>query len=80
MVRIGGCVGHAYVPSHCEANSNTDDPELWKTQPVTVQIVGRPFRDEVLLAHGELIDSTVNARKAAPVRVISKSEREVARL
>ena len=43
-----------------------DDPELWKTQPVTLQIVGRPCRDEALIATAESIDQTVNGE---PTRV-----------
>lgn len=38
-----------------------DDPDLWKTQPMTLQIVGRPYRDETLIANCELIDEIVNA-------------------
>ncbi|KAK5175130.1 uncharacterized protein LTR77_000267 [Saxophila tyrrhenica] len=36
------------------------DPELWQTQPVTLQIVGRPCRDEALIAVSEAIDLVVN--------------------
>lgn len=37
-----------------------DDPELWKTQPMTMQLVGRPYRDENLIAVCEKIDALVN--------------------
>lgn len=37
-----------------------DDPELWKTQPMTLQIVGRPYRDEALIANCELLDDIIN--------------------
>ena len=38
----------------------TDDPELWKTQPMTLQFVGRPYRDENLIAVCEKIDELIN--------------------
>lgn len=38
------------------------DPELWKTQPVAVQVVGRPWKDEDLVAVSEVIDQVVNTR------------------
>lgn len=37
-----------------------DDPELWATQPMTFQIVGRNCRDEELIAASEIIDKVVN--------------------
>lgn len=37
-----------------------DDPEVWKTQPMTFQVVGRPYRDENLIEVSEMIDSIVN--------------------
>lgn len=40
-----------------------DDPELWKTQPMTLQIVGRPYRDEALIANCELLDEIVNGKR-----------------
>lgn len=36
------------------------DPELWKSQPMTVQFVGRPNRDENLIAVCEKIDELIN--------------------
>ncbi|RVX67712.1 hypothetical protein B0A52_07835 [Exophiala mesophila] len=36
------------------------DPELWKTQPVTIQVVGRPYKDEDLVAAAEVIDQVIN--------------------
>ncbi|KAK3704177.1 hypothetical protein LTR37_014017 [Vermiconidia calcicola] len=36
------------------------DPDLWKTQPITLQIVGRPNWDEVLIAISEAIDLVIN--------------------
>jgi len=38
------------------------DPELWKNQPVCLQIVNRPYRDEELIAVSESIDKIVNGR------------------
>lgn len=37
-----------------------DDPEPWKTQPMTLQIVGRPYKDEELIATVQSIDHIVN--------------------
>ncbi|KAK4500486.1 hypothetical protein PRZ48_008675 [Zasmidium cellare] len=37
-----------------------DDPEMWKTQPMTFQIVSRPYRDEDLINVSEVIDGVVN--------------------
>ncbi|KAK4539479.1 hypothetical protein LTR36_010915 [Oleoguttula mirabilis] len=36
------------------------EPEVWGTQPVTLQLVGRPYHDEVLIAACEAIDGVVN--------------------
>ncbi|KAJ4302714.1 hypothetical protein N0V90_001604 [Kalmusia sp. IMI 367209] len=36
------------------------DPRLWKNQPVTLQIIGRPFDDEELIRTTEIIDDIVN--------------------
>ncbi|KAK0264498.1 hypothetical protein B0A54_14530 [Friedmanniomyces endolithicus] len=44
-----------------KANHDLYDPELWKGHPVTLQLVGRPYRDEALIAVSEVIDSVVNA-------------------
>ncbi|KAK0952260.1 hypothetical protein LTS01_024902, partial [Friedmanniomyces endolithicus] len=44
-----------------KANHELYDPELWKGHPVTLQLVGRPYRDEALIAVSEVIDSVVNA-------------------
>jgi amidase len=37
-----------------------DDPELFSSQPVCLQIVGFPFKDEELIATAETIDMVVN--------------------
>jgi len=39
---------------------DVDDPELWKNQPVTLQIVGRPCQDEELIAVTQSIDRICN--------------------
>ncbi|EMC96862.1 hypothetical protein BAUCODRAFT_492129 [Baudoinia panamericana UAMH 10762] len=38
------------------------DAKRWKSQPVCVQIVGRPFRDEYLIAVSEAMDTVINPR------------------
>lgn len=38
-----------------------DDPELWKNQPITVQLVKPQFEDEELIAVAEVIDGVCNA-------------------
>lgn len=38
----------------------TDDPELYRNQPVCIQVVGRPFQDEEVVANMEAIDLVVN--------------------
>ncbi|KAK1818962.1 hypothetical protein LTR12_006650 [Friedmanniomyces endolithicus] len=43
-----------------KTNHDLYDPELWKGHPVTLQLVGRPYRDEALIAVSEVIDSVVN--------------------
>lgn len=40
-----------------------DDPTRWKNQPVTLQIVGRPFDDEELIEVTEVVDRVVNGDK-----------------
>lgn len=40
--------------------ARADDPDLWKTQPMTIQIVGRNCRDEELISASEVIDNVVN--------------------
>ena len=37
-----------------------DDPELWANQPVTIQIVARPFDDEALIGATGRVDDAVN--------------------
>jgi len=39
---------------------STDDPVLFQNQPVTIQIVGRPFEDEELLASAGVVDEVLN--------------------
>ncbi|KAF2159073.1 hypothetical protein M409DRAFT_71311 [Zasmidium cellare ATCC 36951] len=46
------------------ANWEIYDPEVWKTQPMTFQIVGRPYHDEALINVSEVIDGVVNATNA----------------
>lgn len=57
-----------------------DDPELWKTQPVTVQVVGRPCRDEALIAACEIVDQVINDDRQTQPGKNALPEREVARL
>jgi len=38
----------------------TDDPELWKNQPITIQLVRPQFSDEELIAVAEAIDEVCN--------------------
>jgi amidase len=38
----------------------TDDPELWKNQPITIQLVGPQFSDEELIAVSEVVDQVCN--------------------
>ncbi|KAK3616146.1 hypothetical protein LTR56_026147 [Elasticomyces elasticus] len=44
-----------------KANHELYDPEVWQGHPVTLQLVGRPYRDEGLISVCEVIDSVVNA-------------------
>lgn len=39
----------------------TDDPELWHNAPISLQLVGRQFEDERLLAVGAVVDTTIKA-------------------
>ncbi|KAF5009274.1 hypothetical protein FDECE_4486 [Fusarium decemcellulare] len=39
------------------------DPTRWANQPVTLQIIGRPFDDEELIAATEVVDRVVNRTK-----------------
>jgi amidase len=39
---------------------STDDPELWQNMPVALQVVGRSFRDEQLLADSAIVDAVLN--------------------
>ncbi|OAA55296.1 Amidase [Niveomyces insectorum RCEF 264] len=41
-------------------NAEIYDPELWKNQPVCVQIVKPPFKDEELIAVTEVVDAACN--------------------
>ncbi|TKA57543.1 hypothetical protein B0A55_10800 [Friedmanniomyces simplex] len=43
-----------------KANHELYDPEIWQGHPVTLQLVGRPYRDEALIAVSEVMDSIVN--------------------
>jgi hypothetical protein len=38
----------------------TDDPERWKNQPITIQLVRPQFSDEELIAVGEVVDQLCN--------------------
>lgn len=40
-----------------------DDPELFHNAPVSLQLVGRPFQDEKLLACVAIVDKVVNGTK-----------------
>jgi Asp-tRNA(Asn)/Glu-tRNA(Gln) amidotransferase A subunit family amidase len=40
--------------------TSIDDVEKWKNQPVTLQIVARPYQDEELIAISEIIDNVCN--------------------
>ena len=37
-----------------------DDPELWHNGPIAIQLVGRQFQDEKLLAVAAVVDQVVN--------------------
>ena len=37
-----------------------DDPDLWHNAPISLQLVGRQFEDEKLLAVGAIVDEIVN--------------------
>ncbi|CAK7231353.1 hypothetical protein SBRCBS47491_007902 [Sporothrix bragantina] len=43
-------------------NHDLYDPDLWKNQPVCVQIVKQPYQDEDLLEVTEVVDSIVNKK------------------
>jgi amidase len=40
-----------------------DDPELWHGAPIAVQLVGRHFDEEGLLAVSVIVDEIVNGRR-----------------
>jgi Asp-tRNA(Asn)/Glu-tRNA(Gln) amidotransferase A subunit family amidase len=40
-----------------------DDPELFHNAPVSLQLVGRPFQDEKLLACASIVDKVVNGNR-----------------
>ncbi|UNI18404.1 Amidase [Purpureocillium takamizusanense] len=53
-----------YIPKENvfdKMNWEAYDPELWKNQPVCVQIVKPPYQDEELIAVAECIDKIYNA-------------------
>lgn len=68
MRRIGKSVrlpkSLVLLPQSLEtANNRTkDDPEIWKDMPVCIQVAGRPYTDEALIAMSELVDEVVNGR------------------
>lgn len=39
-----------------------DDPELWDRGPIGLQLIGKQFEDERLLAISQIIDTVVNAK------------------
>lgn len=39
-----------------------DDPELWHNGPISLQLIGRQFEDERLLAVSAVVDEIVNGR------------------
>jgi len=41
-------------------NMCADDPELFSSQPVCLQVVGFPYKDEELVAVSEVLDRVVN--------------------
>ncbi|CAK7234683.1 hypothetical protein SCUCBS95973_009019 [Sporothrix curviconia] len=43
-------------------NHDIYDPDLWKNQPVCVQILKQPYQDEDLLEMTEVVDSIVNKK------------------
>ncbi|EME83614.1 uncharacterized protein MYCFIDRAFT_47042 [Pseudocercospora fijiensis CIRAD86] len=63
-------------------NRKLYDPEIWKSQPMTLQIVGRPCRDEGLTSVCEVLDRVVNAdqQSRSEKRLGDLVEREGARL
>jgi amidase len=44
----------------CNMLTSIDDVEKWQNQPVTLQIVARPYQDEELIAISEVIDNVCN--------------------
>jgi amidase len=41
-------------------NPDADDAELFSSQPVCLQIVGFPYKDEELIAVSEVLDGVIN--------------------
>lgn len=41
----------------------TDDPELWHNAPISLQLVGKQFEDERLLAVAAAVDEAVNGNE-----------------
>jgi amidase len=37
-----------------------DDPQTFASQPVCIQLVGRPFQDEEIAAVAEVVDAIIN--------------------
>jgi amidase len=40
----------------------TDNPALFSNQPLTIQVVARPFEDEELIQTASVIDSLLSGR------------------
>ena len=41
---------------------HADDPSLWHNAPISVQLVGKQFEDERLLAVSAIVDEVVNVK------------------
>ena len=59
------CVSKVHLEVYWFFDSSTnsfylDDPELFSTQPVCLQVVGYPYQDEELVAVSEILDQVVN--------------------
>lgn len=56
---------YSYTPQSTEIvklTTTPDDADLWHNAPIAIQLVGRQFEDERLLAVSAVIDDVINGQ------------------